>query len=267
MSGKYYPVVVIATTFSKTMYQDTLQQLGLAKNEAHIYEVLLLQGHSPVSDIAKKAKVHRRNTYDSLNRLIERGLVFEVLESREHYYQAVAPVKLTELLEEKQRDLSSIMPKLESMYNSTPREDEVYIYRGIQGFKNYMRDILRTGQDTYTIGGKGQWADPRIQSFLTQFMKEANKKGITFRVLFDQEVKQAKHKILDHFNKNTRFLPVQCSTTATLDIFGDRVVIVKGITLGKINEHSSYTVIVNQDVANAFRTWFKLLWQVAEQFD
>ena len=55
-------------------YQELFQSLGLAKNEAKIYEVLIREGNSPVGKISEKSGIHRRNVYDSLNRLIEKGL-------------------------------------------------------------------------------------------------------------------------------------------------------------------------------------------------
>lgn len=58
------------------MFTETLQQLGLAKNEARIYQTLLQRGEMAVGEIANKSGVHRRNVYDSLNRLVEKGLVF-----------------------------------------------------------------------------------------------------------------------------------------------------------------------------------------------
>ena len=67
-------------------YTDLFIQLGLAKNEARIYETLLAEGESSVGEIAKKSQVHRRNVYDSLNRLVEKGLVFEIIQSKENRY-------------------------------------------------------------------------------------------------------------------------------------------------------------------------------------
>src|SRR6266498_3351563 len=121
------------------MYIDVFQQLGLAKNEARIYETLLTEGESGVGQIALKSKVHRRNVYDSLNRLIEKGLVFEILQKHENYYQAVDPNKLAEILQEKEQTLAKIMPNLEELYTSTPHINEAYIYKGVEGWKNYIR--------------------------------------------------------------------------------------------------------------------------------
>lgn len=85
------------------MYQEILQSVGLSPNETKIYEVLLELGESSVSEIAIKAKIHRRNAYDAIQRLIDKGLCFEIISKTKNNYSPVDPDKLRELLAEKQK--------------------------------------------------------------------------------------------------------------------------------------------------------------------
>ena len=246
------------------MFTQIFQQLGLAKNEARIYQALLKDGELAVGEIANKSGVHRRNVYDSLNRLVEKGLVFQILQKYEQHYQAVDPQKLFEILQEKHRALSEIMPELERLYRSTPHEEDVYIYRGLEGWKNYMRDILRVGQDVYTIGGKGAWTDEALKGFFEQFLKEAEQKNIRFYTLFDSEVQKSKHRVIGLLGKDYRFLGPAHSTPIAVDIFGDHVVIFPHIVDGKIPDDTAFTIIINQEIADGFRAWFKLMWNASE---
>ncbi|OGY79825.1 MAG: hypothetical protein A3B74_04180 [Candidatus Kerfeldbacteria bacterium RIFCSPHIGHO2_02_FULL_42_14] len=244
------------------MYSEIFEQLGLAKNEARIYETLLREGESPVGHISTKSQVHRRNVYDSLNRLMEKGLVFEILQRRENHYQAVDPQKLKELIQEKQQALDKIMPDLQQLYHDTPHENEVYIYRGPEGWKNYMRDMLRITNEAHFIGAKGGWLDERVKKFFPQFIKEAQKKNIHFWHLFDHEVKNDFAQILPYVGKDYKFLPPGYSAPAAVDIFGDHINIISDIKLGRLAEEISFTVIVNQTIADAFRAWFRLMWDL-----
>lgn len=162
------------------MYTDLLTQLGLAKNEARIYEALLREGECSVGTIAIKSKVHRRNVYDSLQRLIEKGLVFEILEKHENHYQAVEPRKLLELVEEKKTLIKKALPDLEQLFSGTPKTEQVFIYRGSEGWKNYLRDILRIGQPAYFIGAKGGWLDERIKHFFRNSSKKQKRRNSNF---------------------------------------------------------------------------------------
>ncbi len=237
----------------------------MSKNEARIYETLLIEGESPVGLIATKSKINRRNVYDSLNRLIEKGLVFEILQKNENRYKPVDPRKLMEILKEKESALEAVMPDLEELYNGKPHEEDVYIYRGVEGWKNFMRDILRIGQDVYIIGGKGAWSDPKIEAFRKNFLKEAAGKGIKIKVLYDYEIKKNNHAILSLLKSDHRFLPQGSSTSAAITVFGNQIVAQSSITVGKIDENVTSTVIVNQSLADTFRTWFKLMWSVSKE--
>lgn len=156
------------------------------------------------------------------------------------------------------------MPELEQMYRGIPHEEHAYVYRGIEGWKNYMRDILRVGDDVYSIGGKGAWADERLKSFLEQFLKEVKRKNIGIHTLFDHEVKESNHKIISLVGKDYRFLAPEYSTPAAVDIFGNHVAILSHVGLGKVPDDASFTMIVNKDIADAFRTWFRLMWSCSK---
>ena len=249
------------------MYADVFQQVGLSKNEARIYEALLRAGELSIGEIAVKSQVNRRNVYDSMHRLLEKGLVFEILESRESRYQAVDPEKLRELIQEKEQMLLDVLPELNRLHGSNPQKEAVYVYRGVEGWRNYMRDIIRLGEDFYCIGAKGAWWEPRLQHFMPQFQREAKRKGIGYYHLFDHEVKEAGHEVLQNVGGNYKFLPKGYSTPAAIDFFGDRVNICSTLHVGGVAEDVTIAVIVNPVVAEAFRTWFRFMWDFCPEVD
>lgn len=240
------------------MITEILSQLNFSKNEARIYESLLSEGELSVSKIAARASINRRNVYDSLNRLIEKGVVFEILQGDENRYQAVDPKKLMELLKEKEQKLEQIMPELEAMYEEKRHDDATYVYRGIEGWKNYMRELLRIGGPVYTIGAKGAWSDQRISTFYEQFAKEAKRKNIQFYCLYDDIGHKAASNVLEM--SENKFFSSTDSTSSAIEILKDRVIIFSNIGGTEIDEGATYTVIVNQKIAESFTIWFKLLW-------
>lgn len=242
------------------MYLEILKDLGLATNEAKIFETLLNLGEQGVGAIAKHSSIHRRNVYDSLQRLMQRGLVFEIRHRQENTYQAVNPKKLEEILNERSAALNKIMPGLQALYRGNPHQQEVLIYRGIEGWKNYMRDILRVGEDFYCIGGKGAWMDSRLKHFFPQFAKDCKRQKIKMFHLFDAEVAENNHNIIKYVGKNYKFLPSGYSAPASIDFFGDHVNIVSNIHLGGMDQDFTFTVIINQQISEAFRVWFRFMW-------
>jgi predicted transcriptional regulator len=244
------------------MIINVLQELGLAKNEARIYETLLREGESGVSTISVKAEINRRNVYDSINRLIEKGLIYEIRSLKENSYRAVDPQKLNEILSEKRQKLDTVFDEMNSLYKGKSHKEEVFIYRGIEGWKNYLRDVLRVGENVHTIGGTGALADEKLALFMEVFLKEAKAKNITFQALIapDANIKDWSEDIP---GLRARLLPEYCKPGVAIDIFGDHIVILPDLTIGGFDEKSSITVIVNQSIANAFRVWFSFMWEHA----
>ena len=236
-----------------------LQKLGLAKNEGRIYETLLREGALSVSDISAISGVHRRNVYDSMNRLMERGLVFENAGKHESAFQAVNPDKLAELIHEKSEALDETMPALQILYRAKPRKHETYTYRGAEGLKNMMKDMLLAEDDVRTIGGKGHFTDPTIGNAAKKLAKNMKKKGFRFYLLLDHETKEKQLEISTLLGATCRYLPKDSSTPATINIFGDHVVVISYEE--GIRNTMTLTVIVNQAIADSFRIWFELLWK------
>ena len=237
------------------------EELGLSPNEAKIYQALLTYGASGVSTISLRAKVHRRNAYDALKPLHDKGLVFEVYGKGEVLYSAVEPAKLMELIHEKQQKLEHALPALQELFVQHRAPELAYIYKGPEGVKNYLREALELGEDMHILGAEGAWFDPRVRSYAEAFLNAAKKKGMTLKLLFDDDARD--QPFLKHFSESTyKFLPEKYDTNATLDIFGDYVVTYTGTSPGKLNDDVTIFVLYSPVLANSYRTWWQCMWDL-----
>lgn len=244
------------------MHGLILQELGLSSNEAKIYESMLGMAEVNVDQIALKSKVHRRNAYDSLAKLIEKGLVTEVFIENRKYYRAIDPSRLSDILFEKQKKLESIIPDLQSKFIKGVTEERAYIYKGIQGFKNYLKDILDAGEDGYFLAAKGGWFDPRLKYIIPKFLKQSKELGLKHHHLFDYEMKSQMPHIFEYPRFKYKLLPKKYSTTSAVDVFGDHVVTFTGLNIGKLDEDLTQFVVISRGLADAYRTWFRLIWDL-----
>jgi len=243
------------------MYENTLESIGLSPNEARIYETLLSLGKSSVSQIAVKTNIHRRNIYDTVNRLMEKGLVFQIFQKNENIYEAVDPDKLMELIGEKEQKLKKILPDLHKSYKKNPSEEIAFIYKGVEGFKNYMRDLVRVGKTTYFIGAKALWFTPNVpEYFLTNFKKEMARKKVEYYTIFDHVVKEKMPDYISQVGGNYKIFPKEYSTPGVCDIFGDYVVTFNSVDVGNFGEDNTIFVMRNEKLAENFRIWFKFMW-------
>jgi sugar-specific transcriptional regulator TrmB len=243
------------------------ETLGISPNEGKIYESLVEIGESGISDIAVAAKIHRRNAYDAIKRLIDKGLVFEIFSSKENLYNAVDPDKLTELLGEKQTLLEKSLPELKKKFHQRVAPEEAYIYRGLEGQKNIWRDVLRVGKDNFIVGAKGGWFEPRLETARLAFLKEANRKKIKFHQLFDHEIKIQSPAFAKTWPGllQYRFLPKEYSTNSIIHVFGDYIITYTGLELFKLHDSIVFFVIHSKDLAESYRKWFWYMWEQSKK--
>ncbi len=245
------------------MYGEIFEDLGLSPSEAKIYETLLTSSEIGVAEISLKAKVHRRNVYDALNRLVEKGLVFRIFQKGEHQFRAVAPDKLAEVLQEKERKLSGIMPDLRKLYSRKPLEEAAYIYKGKEGYKNYLRDMARVAEDTYFLGAKGLWFTPWVEKqYLNDFQAAMKQKKHRYYTLYDYRVKERLPQAFKNVGGEYKILPKKYSTPGVTDIFGDYVVTFTSVDVGNFGDDGTIFVMINPELAETYRTWFKLIWDL-----
>ena len=237
-----------------------LEEIGLTKSEITLYLTLLKLGSSKSGKITKEVDLHRSRVYESLNRLMEKGLVSYVIKNNVKYFEAIPPQRLLSYVEEQKNELNEkeerikeLIPKIEQSLHPLKPEAEAHVFLGIEGFKTIRKDVLKDRKDLYLIGGKGK-EDKVLRYFYPQFDKERIKKRIRWHALFDYETEGkalTKSKLME-----SKFLPKGYSSPVVVNIYGDKVVNVlwKG-------DYPLCFMIKNKDVANTYRKWFELLWE------
>ena len=248
--------------YAGSMFAPLLEQIGLSPNEAKIYEALMTYGGSGVSSISSRAKVHRRNVYDTLQRLLQKGLVYEVYTTKETAYHAVDPSKLIELAQERTRLVEGSLPQMLKTFHALKKTESSYIYKGIEGVKNYMRDTLAVGEDIYVLGAKGAWFDSRLDSYSGWYIEEVKKRGMKINILYDHEVQEKMPDIPGKLGPYYKFLPKGYSTESAMDIFGDHILTYSGLTLGKWADDLTVFVTISPKLAEAQRIWWKMMWDM-----
>jgi len=247
------------------MYAETFQELGLSPNEARIYEALLELGKSSVSEIAAKTNIHRRNIYDAVNRLVEKGIITTVIGDKDSHYIPVDPNKLLEVVEEKREKLEKVMPALEDLFKQNKENEGIYILKGMEGYRNTIRDILDVGESGYTIGGKGIWTNPESDPLVQGLMKGMLKKNMQWRTLFDATTKEQVQEMKKYSYLTYRFLPEKYSSPTAIDIYGDRVVLFVNDNLDTPDENITIFMMVSKKLADRYKKWFEFMWDNAKK--
>ena len=237
-----------------------MENIGLTKSEIKIYTSLLKLGSSKSGKITKEVNLHRSRVYESLNRLLEKGLVSYVIKNGIKYFESTQPERLMShvdeqknILNEKEKKIKELIINIKREIGVTKPEAEASILVGIEGYKTMRNDVLKTGKDLYLIGGKGK-EDRILKYFFPNFNKIRIKNKIKWFILFESNLKNK--SITKMPLMECRFLPKGFTTPAVINVYGDRVVNVlwKG-------DYPLCFMVKNKDIADSYKQWFDILWR------
>ena len=82
--------------------------------------------------VTERSKIHRTSVYDALERLIKKGLVSFIIEGDTRYFEATDPKNLMNIIEDKQRLLTSCLPQLELAKELTKDIGDIHSYEGVR---------------------------------------------------------------------------------------------------------------------------------------
>ncbi len=242
-----------------------LEQLGLTRNETKIYGALLNLGSAASGKITSETGLHRSRVYEGLGRLCEKGLVSSVKKGTVTYFEATSSERLLDVLEEEKSglegkiaDVKKRIPEL-NRYREAKPTAEAYILQGIEGFKAMRRDVLKNAKGEHLMIGAIAREDRAMPIFFEKWNAERKRLGIKIRILYKASARTlplAKRKR----QSENRFLPSYIDNPVVINIYADRVVNV----LWKGSVPLCF-VMVNRDIADAYRKYFEMLWGISEK--
>ncbi|VVC02284.1 HTH-type sugar sensing transcriptional regulator TrmBL1 [uncultured archaeon] len=240
-------------------FERLLTRMGLSAAEAKAYLSLLEIGPSPAGKIASQAGLYRKNAYDALARLAEKGLVTSALEGSVKYFQAKGPENLSNYLEEKKKRielegtaLSEALPSLKRRIGAYSRDIEAEIYRGNDGIKTILNECLNVPEVLF-IGATGD-VESRLQYFWPQYNEKREKKKVLWKLLLVHESRNRRITKSKHYEY--KVLPKALSGPNVIYIYGDSVANVLWL------EKPLAFVVRHRELAESYRRHFHYLWKI-----
>jgi sugar-specific transcriptional regulator TrmB len=247
------------------MNLEALRSIGLTENEIKIYLDLLKSGSSTAYEIGKRTGIYRVHVYDKLEQLMNKGLATHIYRGAKKHFQATSPSKIKQYIEDKKKELElqeeavdNLLPELEKIFN-LPKEDTfVEVFKGKEGLKYFLKDIIKTEKEVLVTGIDDQKYEEILPIFMKQYFRDLKNKNIKERVI------TIKKKKVFLFSKKLaptteyKFLEAKQFNPTNTFIYGNKVVIV---TWG-----SPVTAVMlkNNEIAETYRNTFEHLWKIAE---
>lgn len=237
--------------------------LGLLDSERKVYLALLNLGQSSAGRIAKETKLNRVSVYKALQRLIDKGLVSYVIKANRKEYNAANPKAFERLIDEKQKNLEKIrkdLPSLHTLFEKKKKNAEAEIYEGIKGAKAIWEKLLDEckEKDRWLIMGAPKSAEI-FGGYFKKFNKIRARKGTTLKIIYNKDAKMLLHVRKKQPLSEVRVMPKEYITPASLEVFNDHALLVL------YEPQIMIFHIQSKEVADSFRSYFTLLWKIAEK--
>ncbi len=237
---------------------DTLKDLGLPEQDAHIYLSLLRIGGSTASGVAKAAGVKRTTVYAILHSLAQKGFVAMYYKKSRQLYYAEKPERIKRHFEKKLENFESLIPALEALDKTKIQMTGLRFIETIDELKRFYGDILEEyrNKEYYAIGSAGAWEGLEPE-FFVKYRKDRAKAGIHTKILlsnFKPEANPSDPKLL----REVKFLPKKYKFKSTIDIFKDTILIVSP-------ELTSLAVVIRVPaMVDVFKAMFEMLWEATK---
>jgi sugar-specific transcriptional regulator TrmB len=189
------------------MKEEILKSLGLSDKEIKIYLASLQLGSSLVQNIANFAGLNRTSAYDLLKSLEQKGFVSYTIQSGKRFYQATKPIKIIDMLKEREDLVKKILPELNSLSETIGVKPNIEVYTGKEGIKSILEGILKEAKSFSAIASKDQLSK-LFEFYFPHFVERRKKNKIRVRII--SEVlpldKTAPHKLIKKKIKTATWL-------------------------------------------------------------
>jgi sugar-specific transcriptional regulator TrmB len=232
--------------------EKELVQIGFTDAEAKIYRAVLKLGVCTVKQISKESGFHRTNIYDVLEQLKEKGLITYFKEGKSVKYRASNPENIHAYMDEKIEILNQIMPELKKLQEQKGEFIEVEVFKGEEGMKAVLRDIIKENKPMYGFGIKGQLRD-KLPVYAEQWLSRMKAQKTPYYGIYTEKDN------LPGYYTEVRFVSSELSSPVATFIYGNKVNI-------NIWEPSLIAITIKSEIVSSmYKKHFDLLWKLAKK--
>ncbi len=248
-------------------YIPLLEKLGLNKNEAQIYELLLNLGPQSMKPILFHTKLKRGNAYYHLDSLVAKGLVEKQdLPKTTTKFIAKHPEHL-ELLLAKQKsaittaeeELGKTLPGLRSLYQLAATKPTIKFFEGLDGAQQVVEDSLTSATEIYSYIDS-EALNKQFPELNKNFTEARTTKGIKKKIIMVDSAFVRQHA--KTFNPNVtqvRVIPAPAAFSTIMYIYDGKISYIS-MEAGKIVSMT----IEHPAIYKMHKTVFEALWQNAK---
>ncbi len=232
------------------MNLQALQESGLTKNESLVYLALLELGQSLAGQISRKSGLHRRTVYDTLEILLEKGLVSFILKNNRKLFQASNPKRFLDILKERESLIQQELPIMLDFYQASQEKEEASFYKGKEGLRTVFEQQLEE-KEILILGASSQ-SSAILPFYFKWYDLTRKKKRIKARIISSDKLPKIPLAEVRH-------LPEKYASPLAINIYGDKVAMILW------TQEPIAIVIKDKPIAEGYKKYFELVWKQARK--
>ncbi|MEK6974053.1 MAG: helix-turn-helix domain-containing protein [Nanoarchaeota archaeon] len=241
-----------------------LKEINLSDGQIQVYTAVLEIGMSSLNKIQEKTGIERRNIYDILNKLIEKGLITYITEKGKKTYQCAHPNKILEEINSKEAKLEELKGKIteiEKVFAANKPSIGAEVYRGNESIKSLMNEMLEYKESCWIGGNSGieTNTDQNMAIWFSHWMKKRVELKHSMYDLADygtylKGLEPNKKSIHKKNLYEIRYLPKDLSSPMVIAVFGNKVAQILW------SKQSFAFVIESDEIKDSFMRYFHYFW-------
>ena len=190
-------------------------------------------------------------------------MIFVVKENRK-YFRATDPEKILNVLREKEdeirrqeQQIKKMIPNLRALKSSKKEESSIEVYKGTEGFKTVLDDVLKEGK-AYEMMGYTAIGTKIAKYWFAHWHRRRIKMKIKRKMLAPYTLRGK--KVMQYPFTNAKYFPKDYPMPTSTLIYGNKAIIflpLKDDFLG--------IMIKSKEIIETYRSQFDLLWKIAEK--
>ena len=253
---KFKYVLIVTAIMEEEIFRD----LGFSEREIKVYLAMLELGSTTVGPIAAKTRMQHSKVYQTFEKLIDRGLVSFIIKSKTKYFLAQNPKQIMNIIKEKERKFSEILPQLEQkqQFSYDPQIATVYEgYKAIKAMFDSILDEMNKSSYYYVFAFKDEYIMSELASrFLRNIHMRLSDKDVDDRLI-------ANISIIKEFKKNYANIENIKIRFSKFDLPFGLMIIDDRVINWVWGERPTAIEIISKQIAQSYKKFFLDIWKLS----
>ncbi len=228
---------------------EKLQRIGLSKKESEIYLALAKKEDSTANELAKETSTNRTVCYNTLQQLMEKGIVSYSKKNNVRIYAIANPNTLLSDVREKEDIIKELIVDLKKIKRKKSGKKSVEVFEGRNGLKQIFNEI-RNCSELYVLNATGLIFE-KLEFSAAHIIKDINKTK-NVKIIGTNSMKKTNLAKLS--KGKIKYLPKKADNFATTFIFDGKIII------QTIKDKPFLIKIEEESIYQGYKKCFNIFW-------